>query len=54
MSTEPKIKQTIFPRDQWERIINFRYTRRIPSEMAAIRELIDRGLKASAQTEPER
>jgi hypothetical protein len=52
MSNDTKIKQTIFPRDQWERIVNFRYTRRIPSEMAAIRELIDRGLTAMAQDAP--
>ena len=56
LTTETKKKQTIFPRDQWERIVNFRYTRRIPSEMAAIRELIDRGLTTVSPEagEPER
>jgi hypothetical protein len=49
MTTEPKYKHAVFPPDQWERIVNFRYEQRIPSEMAAIRELIDRGLKATAQ-----
>jgi hypothetical protein len=54
MSTEPKYKHAVFPPDQWERIVNFRYEQRIPSEMAAIRELIDRGLKAAQFVEPER
>jgi hypothetical protein len=54
MSPEPKYKHAIFPREQWEQIVNFRYGQRIPSEMAAIRELIHLGLKAAQFVEPER
>jgi hypothetical protein len=48
-----KVKLTTFHGDQWERIVDFRYTQRIPSEAAAIRELIDLGLKAAQLVEPE-
>jgi hypothetical protein len=55
MSTKTeKVKIARFSHEQWQRVDDFRYEQRIPSAMQAIRELIDRGLKASAQTEPER
>jgi hypothetical protein len=39
---------------QCKRILDFQAEHRIPSEMAAIRELIDLGLKAAQHVEPER
>jgi hypothetical protein len=53
MTTEPKIKRAVFPPELWNRVVDYRFEHRIPSEMAAIRELIDRGLEA-ARVEPER
>jgi hypothetical protein len=44
MTTEPKIKRAVFPPELWNRVVDYRFEHRIPSEMAAIRELIDRGL----------
>jgi hypothetical protein len=50
MTTEPKIKRTVFPPELWNRVVDYRFEHRIPSEMAAIRELIDRGLATAGQT----
>jgi hypothetical protein len=50
----PVRKALQFSSEQWEKVRAFRFDRRINTEADAVRRLIDIGLKATTDDQPER
>ncbi len=50
----PVRKALQFTAEQWEKVRDFRFDRKIGTEADAVRRLIDIGLKAAEDDQPER